>query len=195
MRKLGIFLGGALALTACAQNPPPRPIDLNNPLLAPGFLSQAASANELEIESSQLALQASNNAAVRNFANVLIADHTQLGQQIGATAAAAHLQPPAPVLLPAQQAALDQLRAAGTGTSFDMAFQQAQILGHQQAIGLMQNYSASGDVPLLRAAAGQAIPMMQRHLAMAQSLVVAAPPPPPLPPAPLPPVRRSGERG
>lgn len=192
MRNLGILLGGALVLAACAQTPPPRPVDLNNPLLAPGFLAQAGSANELEIESSRLALQESQNAAVRNFASVLIADHTQLGQQVGAAAVSQHLQPPAPVLLPAQQATLDQLRAAGMGASFDMAFQQAQIQGHQEAIALMQNYAASGDVPVLRTTAAQAIPMMQRHLAMAQSLVVTPPPPPPPPP---PPVRRSGERG
>jgi putative membrane protein len=192
MRKLGILLGGALALAACVQTPPPRPVDLNNPLLAPGFLAQAGSANEFEIESSQLALQSSQNAAVRNFANVLVSDHTQLGQQVGSAAASARLQPPAPTLLPAQQAALDQLRAAGVGTNFDMAFQQAQINAHQQAIALMQNYATSGDVPVLRTTAGGAVPMMQRHLAMAQSLVVTPPPPPPPPP---PPVRRSGERG
>src|SRR6266404_2475490 len=109
MRKLGILIGGALALAACAQNPPPRPVDLNNPLLAPGFLAQAGSANEFEIESSQLALQASQNPAVRNFANVLITDHTQLGQQVGAAAGSARLQPPPAILLPPQQAMLDQL--------------------------------------------------------------------------------------
>lgn len=196
MQKLGILLGGVLMLSACAQTPPPRPVDLNNPLLAPGFLEQAASANEFEIESSQLALQASQNAAVRNFANVLISDHTQLGQQVGAAAASARLRPPPPTLLPAQQAALDQLRAAGSGTAFDMAYQQSQISAHQQAITLMQNYATSGDVPVLRTTAGQSIPMMQRHLAMAQSLVVTPQPPPaPPPPAPPPPVRRSGERG
>src|SRR4051812_22941059 len=79
MRKLGILIGAALALAACATTPPPPP-DLNNPLLAPGFLAQASSANQFEIQSSQLALQASQNMAVHNFANVLIADHTQLGQ-------------------------------------------------------------------------------------------------------------------
>jgi putative membrane protein len=194
MRKLGILLGGALALAACAQTPPP-PVDLNNPLMAPGFLAQAGSANQFEIDSSQLALQASQNAGVRNLANMIITDHTQLGQQIMAAAAAARLQPPPPALLPAQQAALDQLRAAGTGYNFDMAYQQAQIQAHQQAIGLMQNYATSGDVPSLRTAAGGAIPIMQRHLSMAQSLQVTPPTPPPPPPPPPPPVRRSGERG
>jgi len=192
MRKLGILIGGALVLASCAQRTPPPPPDMNNVLLAPGFLAHAASANQFEIQSSQLALQASQNAGVRNLANVLIADHTQLGQQVAAAAASARLQMPAPVLLPADQATLDQLRAAGTGYGFDQAYQQAQIQAHQQAIGLMQNYSNGGDVPALRNAAGMAIPMMQRHLAMAQSLVVTPPPPPPPPP---PPVRRSGERG
>lgn len=132
---------------------------------------------------------------MRNFANVIISDHTQLGQQVGAAAAAAHLPPPSPTLLPPQQAALDQLRAAGAGYSFDQAYQQAQIQAHQQAIGLMQNYATSGDVPVLRTTASQAIPMMQRHLAMANALVLTPPAPPPPPPPPPPPVRRSGERG
>jgi putative membrane protein len=197
MRKLAILLGGALALAACSTAPrvPPAPIDLTNPLLAPGFLAQAGSANEFEIESSQLALQASQNAGVRDFANMIVADHSQLGQQIGAAAVSARLQPPSTILLPAQQAALDQLRASGTGPGFDMAYQQAQIQAHQQAIPLMQNYAASGDVPILRTTASGAIPIMQRHLALAQALQVAPPPPPLPPPPPPPPVRRSGERG
>src|SRR6476660_6116013 len=128
-RTLCILIGGAL-LAACQTTPPPPP-DLNNALLAPGFLAQAGSANEFEIQSSQLALQASQNPAVRNFANVMIADHTQLGQQVANVAAAAHVPPPPMGLLPAQQAALDQLRAAGMGYGFDVAYRQAQIDAHQ----------------------------------------------------------------
>jgi len=194
MRKLAILIGGALALAACARTPPP-PVDLNNPLLAPGFLAQAASGDQFEIQSSQLALQASQNAAVRNFANIMISDHTRLSQTMGAAAAAARLQPPAPTLLPAQQAMLDQLRSSGTGYSFDQAYQQAQITAHQNALTLFQNYAASGDLPPVRTAAGQAVPTIQSHLAMAQALQVA-PPPPPAPPLPSPPpVQRSSERG
>jgi putative membrane protein len=194
MKKLGIVIGGAIALAACARTPPP-PVDLNNPLLAPGFLAQAASGDQFEIQSSQLALTASQSAGVRNFANTMISDHTRLSQAMNAAAAAARLQPPAPTLLPAQQAMLDQLRSAGTGYSFDQAYQQAQITAHQNALTLFQNYAASGDLPPIRTAAGQAVPTIQSHLAMAQALQIAPPPPPPPPPAPPPPVRRSGERG
>ena len=48
MRKLGILLGGALVLSACASRTPP-PVDLTNPLMAPGFLAQAASGDQFEI--------------------------------------------------------------------------------------------------------------------------------------------------
>jgi putative membrane protein len=197
MRKLAILLGGALALAACSTNPPPAaPVDLNNVMLAPGFLAHAASANQYEIDASQLALQASANPGVRNLANVIIADHTAMGQQVAAAAAAAHLPPPAPTLLPSDQAMLDQLRAAGTGLSFDQAYQQQQIAAHQQAIAMMQGYASGGDVPALRTVAAGAIPVMQKHLAMAQALVLTAPPPPP-PPPPMaaPPPGRAGERG
>jgi putative membrane protein len=198
MRKLAILLlGGAMAVAACATNPPPPPappapvVDPNNPLFAPGFLAQAGSANQWEILSSQLALQASQNAAVRNYANLLISDHTRLGAQVTAAAQSAGLTMPPPALLPAQQAALDQLRAAGTGPGFDMAYRQAQIDAHNQAIALMQNYSAGGDVPARRRAAAGAIPMMQMHLQQAQMLNVAPPPPPMAAPSP----GRAGERG
>ena len=194
MRKLAIMLGGALVLAACETTPPPpppAPVDLNNPLMAPGFLSQAGSANQFEILSSQLALQASQNQAVHNYANLLISDHTHLGQQVAAVAASAGLQPPSPVLLPAQQSALAQLQAAGTGPTFDIAYRQAQIDAHTQAIALMQNYAAGGDVPALKTAASGAIPMMQMHLQQAQMLNVAPPPPPP----PAPTERGAGERG
>ena len=112
MRTLGILIGSALTLSACATTPRV-PVDPNNPLFAPGYMAQAASADQAEIQSGQMALQASQNAGVRNFANMIIADHTRSSQMIASAAAAAHLPPPAPTILPAQQAMLDQLHAAG----------------------------------------------------------------------------------
>jgi putative membrane protein len=193
MRKLAILLGGALVLAGCqttpAAPPPPPPVGLNNVLMAPGFLAHVASGDQFEIQSSQLALQASQNPAVRNFASLLIADHNRMSQAMAAAAASAGITPPTPALLPEQQAALAQLQAAGTGPNFDMAFRQAQITGHQGALGLMQNYATSGDVPALRTAAQQAIPTIQMHLQQAQMLNVMPPPPPP------PPMPAAGERG
>ncbi len=197
MRKLAIFLGGAALLAACQTTPPPppppppAPVDLNNPLLAPGYMAQAASSDQFEIQSGQLALQASQNPGVRNFANHIIADHTRSTQMVVYAAQSAGITPPPATILPPQQAMLDQLRAAGTGAAFDQAFQQIQIQAHQQALTLHQNYAARGDVPALRTVAGQIVPIVQMHLQAAQALNTAPPPPPP----PAPPPRRAGERG
>jgi putative membrane protein len=195
MRKLAILMGGALALAACSSTPAPvAAVDLSNPLMAPGYLSMAASSDLFEIQSGQLAQQMSQNAGVRSFGGMLVTDHTQSTQMLMAAAAAAHLPPMTPALLPQHQALLDQLRGAGSGYAFDQTFQQVQIQAHQQALTLHQNYAASGDVPALRATAGQIVPVVQRHLQMVQSLQLMAPPPPPAPMAPPPP-RRAGERG
>jgi putative membrane protein len=196
MRKLAVLLGGALALAACSNTPPAAPpappVDLSNPLMAPGYLAQAASSDQFEIQSGQLALQASQNLAVRNFANMIIADHTRSTQMLTAAAQSAGVPVPPPTLLPPQQAMLDQLRSAGAGPAFDAAFKDAQINAHQQALALHQNYATGGDVPALRATAGQIVPVVQTHLQQAQMLNLAPPAPPP--PAPPPP-GRSGERG
>ncbi len=195
MRKLAILFGGTVLLVACQTTPPPPPpaavaVDPNNPLMAPGYMAQAASSDMFEIQSGQLAMQASQNAAVRNFANMIIADHTRSTQMLMSAAQGAGLAPPPPALLPPQQAMLDQLRAAGSGPAFDQAFQQIQIQAHQSALGLHQNYASQGDVPQLRTAAGQIVPVVQMHLQQLQSMQVMAPPPPPMPTT-----KRSGERG
>jgi len=194
MRTLGILLGGTIALAACSTTPPPPP-DLTNGMLAPGYLAQAASSDQFEIQSGQLALQASQNPAVQNFANMIIRDHTNSTQMLMAAAQSAHVTPPPATILPAQQAMLDQLRSAGTGYNFDSAFQQVQIQAHQTALALHQGYAQGGDVPALRATAGQIVPVVQGHLAQAQALVVAPPPPPPPAAMPAPPPGRAGERG
>lgn len=194
MRKFAILLGGAVILAACSTTPaepppPPAAVDPNNPLFAPGYLAMAGSGDQFEIQSGQLAMQMSQNQAVRNFANMLIADHSRSTQMLLSAAQAAAIAPPPPAILPHHQAMLDQLRAAGSGPNFDMAFQQVQIQAHQEALQLHQNYAASGDVPALRATAGQIVLVVQMHLQHLQSMNVAPPPPPP------PPIRRSGERG
>ena len=197
MRKLAFAFGTAALLAGCSTAPAPEPlppaaaVDPNNPLFAPGYMAMAASGDQFEIQSAQLALQMSQNQAVRNFANLLVAHHTMTTQNLVASAQSAGLQPPPPTLLPQHQQMLDQLRASGSGSQFDIAFRDIQVAAHQQALQLHQNYAASGDVPALRAVAGQTVPVIQQHLTQAQALNVAPPPPPPQ----VQPGRMAGERG
>jgi putative membrane protein len=182
------------ATTESAAPPAAAAVDPSSPLAAPTYMAMAASSDQFEIQSSQLALQASTNPAVQSFAQMLIAHHQATSANLMQAAQAAGLTPPPPTLLPPQQAMLDQLRAAGTGPSFDQAFKAAQIPAHQQALELHQNYANGGDVPALRQVASATVPIIQQHLAAAQNLNVMTGMDGQTPPPTTAPIR-SGERG
>ncbi len=86
MKKLAILLAATTALAACATNTaddmaatePMAPaaaaaVDPNSPLAAPNYMAMAASGDQFEIQSSQMALQMSQNPAVQSFARLMIA--------------------------------------------------------------------------------------------------------------------------
>lgn len=197
MKRFALVACAAALIAGCNTSPAPEPmapvaaVDPNNPMFAPGYVAMAASGDQFEIQSGQLAAQTSGNPAVRNFGNLLVAHHTYTTNQLAAAAQAAGLAPPPPALMPNHQAMLDQLRAAGP--NFDVAFRDAQVQAHQQALALHQGYANGGDVPALRAVAAATVPIIQQHLTSAQALNVNPPPPPPMPAAPAAP--RPGERG
>jgi putative membrane protein len=150
-------------------------VDQNNPLFWPMYTRMAASSDQFEIQSGQLALQMSQNPAVREFGQMLINHHQQTTAQLAAAAQSSGLPVPPPAMTGAHAQMLANLRGAPMGT-FDMAFRDAQIQAHQEALALHQNYAASGDIPALRTVAGGAVPIIQQHLNTAQSLAVMAPP-------------------
>ena len=139
MKKLAILFGGALVLAACQTTPPPpppppAPVDLNNPLMAPDSWRRPASGDQFEIQSSQLALQASQNVAVRNFANL----HHRRSHAY---------EPRWPVSARSRLAWLRRPRffrrsrgcsisfARGSGPSFDISVQAGADRRAQQALG------------------------------------------------------------
>ena len=115
---------------------------------------------------------------------MIIADHTQLGHGLPRLAASARTWPRRRWgCCPRDQAALDQLSPlpAGSGYSFDQAYQlKAQINAppHGHWVDAVKFNAASGDVPvLLEHLQEKRSPVMQRHLAMAQSTGLITPPP------------------
>ncbi|WP_300974029.1 DUF4142 domain-containing protein [Sphingomonas sp. LHG3406-1] len=192
MKKLLILLAAGASLGACASNsgvaeapvgPPVAAVDPNSPLFHPMFMSMAGSSDQFEIQSSQLALQASQNQAVRSYANLMIAHHQATTANLVSAAQSTGLTPPPPALLPMHAQMLQQLQASGTGAAFDAAYKQAQIMSHQEALSLHSNYANGGDVPALRSVAAATAPIVQQHLQQAQQLnvqpMMMAPPPPP----------------
>jgi len=71
---------------------------------------------------------------------------------------------------PQQQAMLAELSQTPAGPRFDSLYGRMQVQSHEMTIGMFRSYAASGPNPALRAHAEQALPVLQSHYQMAQSL-------------------------
>jgi putative membrane protein len=155
----------SIALAACVPNEAAVTAAASGdmtPTTRDAYVGMAAASDLYEIQSSQLARTRARAPAVRDFAQMMIADHTNTTQQLMMAARAAGMPPMTPALLPMQQQMLDQLRAAPAG-NFDRVYLDQQVQAHQMALALHSNYAQNGDAPPLRQVAGAAAPIVQQH--------------------------------
>lgn len=156
-----------------ATTPPVDPADPNDKTEAVTtdmYVTQAATADMFEIESSKLALTKSTNAEIKKFAQMMIDDHTKSSEGLKTAAATAGDNASVPATLDLKhQGLLDELKAA-TGAAFDKAYMQAQAAGHEDALKLHRSYAEQGDNTALKQHAADAVPIVSGHLDQATKL-------------------------
>lgn len=169
------FTGAALALvlaagttSAIAQTPPPPP-PAEAKTTAAAYVMAAGASDQFEIQSSQIALQKSPNAATKRYAQSLIRDHNKTTAATVKAATKAGMTPPAPMLDPGAQPSIAELNAASPA-DFDRIYFGQQGPAHQAALDLHQSYAANGDTPALKTSAKAAIPIVKRHLTGANKM-------------------------
>ena len=162
-----LALAGA-PLTATAQTPPPPPPAEAKSQATP-YVMAAGQSDLYEINSSQVALQKSQNPAVKRYADMLIKHHQMTTAATMAAAQKAGLTPTPPMLDPGATASIAELQNASPA-DFDRLYIGQQIPAHQAALDLHQSYASGGDQPALRASAKKAIPIVKQHLAAAQKM-------------------------
>jgi putative membrane protein len=134
------------------------------------FANAAAASDAFEIATSQLAKTSAKAPAVKTFASHMIEAHTASTASLKAAAASAKPAiTPDPALTADQQQQLDALKGK-TGADFDKAYADAQVAAHQKTLDTLKGYSASGDVPQLKALATKMIPTVTAHLNAAKGL-------------------------
>lgn len=139
---------------------------------ADGFVEQASVASQAEIQASQQALQGTLADDSRHFARRLNEDHFALLQQLRALATQLAIALPDEATLAERASQAQPQPQPVEGLSADAAFATAQIAAHQQAVRLFSQEAQATDAPAaLKAFAGQHLPLLQRHLQMAQRLL------------------------
>ncbi len=136
---------------------------------AQDFATMAASSDMLEIQSSQRALEAADSAAVKEFAQMMINDHTTASKDLMAAAQQDGVQVPQEMMTAKHAETLKSLEGV-TGADFDASYVDAQVAAHKEALALMQSYAENGDGAALKAHAQKTAPIIQMHLEHVEKL-------------------------
>jgi len=126
------------------------------------FVRQAALGGRAEVELGKLAQKKATDPAVREFADRMVAAHTQSNEQL--LKLGRSLNPDLPKDLdPEHQAIRNELNKAA-GQTFDLAYIAAQILDHQRTANLLQWHLSTGQNEALRKYSIQTLPEVMAHL-------------------------------
>lgn len=175
MKILVMAAGAALLVSGCSTRMSDMGMShsmagkMAMPTSAMAYMKMAHSGDMFEIESSRLALQMSQNAAVRSFAQMMVNDHTRMMNEMMAMAPQMGMSMSSMPMIPHHAKMLTALRAS-SGSSFDMMYKRDQMMAHKEAMMMHQTYAARGDNPALRAMAARAVPAIKMHMNQAKML-------------------------
>lgn len=139
---------------------------------AQSFASQASAAGLAEIDAAKLALQKSQSADVKTFAQHIIDDHTKANTELKALAEQKHLKlADSPALTDQAKEKVLDVRAE----SFDAAYANNQVKAHEKAVKLFGEAADKLSDTDLQQFARVTLPVLKQHLQMARELVQAHP--------------------
>jgi putative membrane protein len=132
------------------------------------FIRQAALGGTAEVELAGLAQRAGQSDAVKSFAERMAQDHGKANERLAALAKEAGIAAPQG-LDPEHQAMLDRLGKL-SGAKLDRAYIQGQVQDHQKTAHLLEWEIGSGQNPELKRFASETLPVVLKHLRMAQDI-------------------------
>jgi putative membrane protein len=132
------------------------------------FVEKAALTDMYEIEAAKIALQRSKVQPVKDFAQMMIDDHTATTAELGPLASAAGVAPPT-ALDEGHMKKLDDLKSANA-QDFDDTYIDQQTAAHSDALGLMKDYAENGKDPGIQAFASKVALKVDEHLQKVKAL-------------------------
>ncbi|HVX26805.1 MAG TPA: DUF4142 domain-containing protein [Parafilimonas sp.] len=127
------------------------------------WAAKVANANMTEIELSKVAQDKATSDRLKNFANMMVTDHTKAGDQLKQLAATKNITLPANLDSKSQKE-LDDLNKKTAGKDFDKAYQNDMLSDHKDAVDAFQKGSKDLKDADLQNFATQTLPTIQMHL-------------------------------
>ena len=153
----GAFALSLLSAAALAQSPS---------LPDPDFVMKAGVGNTFEIEEAKLALEKASDPKLKDFANMMIADHQDALKTLQQTDAgkSAKMMLDAP-----HQAMLDNLKGF-SGADFDKIYKADQVASHAETEALLSDYQQNGQTSGLKDWVDAVLPKVKHHRAMINAM-------------------------
>ena len=131
------------------------------------FVERAVETGQRIVDAAKIATERATLAEVRDFATLLVKDHTMSNAELRSLAQVPPAAPPAD----AREAA-----TAGLSAQVDLAFDRAYVAqaaaDHLTAVALYEQQAADGKDERLKLWAAQKLPALRDHLATARALEI-----------------------
>ena len=135
------------------------------------YVAKAGAADLYEIQRlAKWRCGARSRPQVREFAQMLITDHTHSTQMVADAARSDGLNAQAAGCSSAAQRMMLRQLEHVRDRDFDRLYLSQQIPAHVQGLALHRAYARNGEGAALRRAAGEIVPVVEHHLARAREL-------------------------
>jgi putative membrane protein len=132
------------------------------------FWGAAASGGMAEVELGKLASTKAENTEVKQFAQMMIADHTKTNEELKTLASQKNIAIPGE-LDPKHQFTMQRLQGL-SGAEFDRAYIDAMVRDHEETIRLFQGQANGGIDADAKSFATKTLPTLQKHLETARGI-------------------------
>jgi putative membrane protein len=136
--------------------------------LADDPLGDIAAGNMAEIALSQIAVDRSQDPSVKQFAQMMVDDHTKAADQIKTLATTKNVTLPAAVDSK-HQSAITKLGTL-SGADFDREYIRLMVKDHEKMVSLLQKQADRGADADIKTLAAGLLPTVQSHLAQAKTI-------------------------
>lgn len=132
------------------------------------FVEDASAKGVAEVEAGKLAQEKGSSADVKEFAGMMIKDHTAANEKLKTIADSKNLKiSDSAELLDKAKAMILELRGA---KSFDQAYANNQVKAHEATIEIFEKEIADGKDAEVKAFATETLPKLKSHLEHAKTL-------------------------
>lgn len=151
-----MMLGGALSLSCSSGKN------------SGDFLTKAAQGGMTEVQLGRMVVERAQNAAVKQFGQHMIDDHTKSNSELTRLAGQKNVTLPQEVNSD-QKSEMDKLSKL-SGADFDKEYIQYMVKDHEEDVAEFQKQANDGTDAEVKAFAAKTLPTLQSHLQMARDV-------------------------